>query len=317
MDLIDLFVGSEGTLAVIVDATLRVLPERPALAMALVPAPSEAVALALVGVLRRASAATWRTHDTQGIDVAAIEHLDRRCLEILREDGADRRNDITLTADAELLLLIQLELPAGTTAATAYDDIANALAPSAPDRPLTRFCRTLADHGVLDQTELAMPGDERRLRQCLALREAAPTGVNRRVGDAKRDVDPRMEKTAADMVVPFDRFGEMMAIYRDGYTRRGLDYAIWGHISDGNVHPNVIPRRYADIEAGKDAILEFGREAARLGGCPLAEHGVGRSPLKQALLRQFYGDAAIDEMRAIKRSLDPDNKLAPGVILPA
>ena len=314
MDLIDLFIGSEGTLGVIVNATLRVLPERPALTMALVPAPSEATALALVGDLRKASAATWHSRDVQGIDVAAIEHLDRRCLEMLREDGADRRNDITIHEDADLLLLIQIELPAGTTAATAYDDIANALTPSAHDRPLARFCRILATYGVLEHTELAMPGDERRLRQCLALREAAPMGVNRRVGDAKRDIDPRMEKTAADMVVPFDRFGEMMAIYRDGYARRGLDYAIWGHISDGNVHPNVIPRRYADIEAGKDAILEFGREAARLGGCPLAEHGVGRSPLKQALLRQFYGDRAIEEMRAIKRALDPDFKLAPGVI---
>jgi len=105
---------------------------------------------------------------------------------------------------------------------------------------------------------------------------AAPTGVNRRVGDAKRDIDARIEKTAADMIVPFGRLAEMMRIYRDGYQRRGLDFAIWGHISDGNLHPNVLPRSYADVTAGKDAILEFGREAARLGGCPLAEHGVGR-----------------------------------------
>ena len=116
------------------------------------------------------------------------------------------------------------------------------------------------------------------------------------------------------MIVPFDRFGEMMQIYRDGYNRRGLDFAIWGHISDGNVHPNVIPRTYDDVVAGREAILEFGRAVARLGGCPLAEHGVGRSAMKQALLRQLYGDAAIDEMRAIKRALDPDGKLAPGVI---
>jgi D-lactate dehydrogenase (cytochrome) len=76
----------------------------------------------------------------------------------------------------------------------------------------------------------------------------------------------------------------------------------------------VIPRSYADVAAGKGAILEFGREAKRLGGCPLAEHGVGRSTLKQELLEHFYGRRAIDEMRAIKAALDPDWKLAPGVI---
>ena len=47
---------------------------------------------------------------------------------------------------------------------------------------------------------------------------------------------------------------------------------------------------------------------ARLGGCPLAEHGVGRNPVKQQLLRQLYGDAGIDEMRAVKRALDPTER---------
>ncbi|MCY3729897.1 MAG: hypothetical protein OXF98_01015, partial [Rhodospirillaceae bacterium] len=48
--------------------------------------------------------------------------------------------------------------------------------------------------------------------------------------------------------------------------------AIWGHISDGNVHPNVIPATMEDVVRGKQAILECGREIVSLGGCPLAEH---------------------------------------------
>jgi D-lactate dehydrogenase (cytochrome) len=317
MDLIDLFIGSEGTLGVVVDATLKVLQAPPAMAFALIPLPAEATALALVDELRRASAATWRDRDPRGIDVAAIELLDRRCLEVLHEDGADRRHDINVPDGTDAMLIVQLELPAGETAARAYDEIAGAMGANASDVPLVRFCRLLAAHGVLDQTELALPGDTRRANQLLAFREAAPMGVNRRVGDAKRLVDGRIDKTAADMVVPFESLGQMMQIYRDGYARRGLDCAIWGHVSDGNVHPNVIPASYDDVVAGREAILEFGREAARLAGCPLAEHGVGRSSLKQALLRQFYGDAAIDEMRAIKRALDPDLKLSPGVIFTA
>jgi FAD/FMN-containing dehydrogenase len=70
----------------------------------------------------------------------------------------------------------------------------------------------------------------------------------------------------------------------------------------------------ADVEAGQAAILEFGREVVARGGSPLSEHGVGRSAIKQALLRQLYGDRGIDEMRAVKRALDPEWKLAPGVI---
>jgi D-lactate dehydrogenase (cytochrome) len=314
MDLIDLFIGSEGTLGVVVDAMVRVLPARPAVAMALVPVGAESDALALVEELRRESRATWASGDRRGIDVAAIESLDRRCLAIIREDGVARQQDVAIPHTTAVALIIQLELPAGTTSEAARDQIADARSASAPDSAMGRFCRLLDRRGLFDDTEVAMPGDVRRAEAFLAVREAAPVGVNRRAGDAKRLVDPRVEKTAADMIVPFDRFGEMSAIYRDGFERRGLDYAIWGHISDGNVHPNVIPRSYADVVAGREAILEFGREAARLGGCPLAEHGVGRSPLKQALLREFYGADAIAEMRAVKRALDPEGKLAPGVI---
>jgi D-lactate dehydrogenase (cytochrome) len=314
MDLIDLFIGAEGTLGVVVEATLRVIAAPGAVALAVVSVPGETTAMALVDQLRRTSQRTWRERDPYGIDIAAIEHLDRRCLELLRDDGADRKQDVAVALDTEVALIVQIELAAGTTAASAFDEIAAASASDGADTALRRFCRMLASHGVLDRTEMALPGQTKRAQQILAFREAAPTGVNRRVGDAKRDVDARIEKTAADMIVPFDRFGEMLDVYRAGYARRGLDYAIWGHISDGNVHPNVIPRSFDDVIAGREAILEFGREVARLGGCPLAEHGVGRSTLKQALLRQLYGDSGVEEMRAIKRALDPDWKLAPGVL---
>jgi D-lactate dehydrogenase (cytochrome) len=314
MDLIDLFIGSEGTLGVITEATLRTLPEPPALAMALVTTTSEASALAIAGELRAAAQNTWATGNKRGLDISAIEHMDRRCIDIVRDDGADRRSEVILPADADVVLFVHIELAAGSSPASLYEEVAAALGPMAPDTPMTRFCRLLDRHGVLDRTELAMPGDKARLDQLLALREAAPAGVNRRVGHAKRDIDPRIEKTAADMIVPFDSLEEMMAIYRRGYQSRGLDFAIWGHISDGNLHPNVLPRSFDDVVAGKAAILEFGREAARLGGCPLAEHGVGRNPVKQQLLEDMYGANGIAEMRAIRNALDPSGLLAPGVL---
>jgi D-lactate dehydrogenase (cytochrome) len=127
-------------------------------------------------------------------------------------------------------------------------------------------------------------------------------------------VDPRITKTAADMIVPFEKLEAILDIYDEGFRQRGLDAAVWGHISDGNLHPNVIPTSYRDVEAGKDAIRAFGRAVIRLGGSPLAEHGVGRHPVKQELLEALYGPDGIEQMRAVKRTLDPDFKLSPGVI---
>jgi D-lactate dehydrogenase (cytochrome) len=317
MDLIDLFIGSEGTLGVFVEATLGIVTPAPAVCLSLVPFADEALALRVVGELRRQSALTWHGQDPHGLDVSAIEMLDRRCLAMLHEDGSDAKHGIHLPGETAVALLVQLELPPGTTDEQAFDDVASALQPGAPDSRIGRFCRLLDEAGVLDDVEVALPGDHARAAQLFAFREAAPEAVKHRVAVAKHQVDPGIQKTAADMIVPFDRFGEMVRIYRAGFERRGLDYAIWGHVSDGNVHPNVVPRTLDDVAAGQDAILEFGREVIARGGSPLSEHGVGRSAIKQALLRQLYGERGLAEMVAVKAALDPEWKLAPGVLFPA
>jgi D-lactate dehydrogenase (cytochrome) len=316
MDLIDLFIGCEGTLGVITEVTLRVLPERPAFCLAFVPFPDRAVSLAFVRRLRETAKSTWRTRDPHGIDVSAIEHMDARCLALLREDGIDRLHGVNVPADTAIALLVTLELPASTTSAQAFEEIGSARDPNAPDTALVRFCRALDDAGVLDRVEIAVPGDRARASHLLAVREAVPAAVNQRVGLAKQTIDPRIEKTAADMIVAFDALDALLERYDEGFARRGLDAAVWGHISDGNVHPNVIPRSFADVESGKAAILEFGREVMRLGGSPLAEHGVGRNAVKQQLLVELYGTAGVDDMRRVKRAIDPAWKLAPGVLFP-
>ena len=314
MDLIDLFIGSEGTLGVVTEAALRVLPVRPAMCLAFVPFPARLSALAFVRQLRGLARDTWRTKDPHGIDVSAIEHMDARCLELLREDGVDVVNGVNIPTGSEMALLVTLELPADTTAERAFEEIGAAREATGPDGPLRRFCRLLDAAGVLDDVEVAVPGDLARAAQLLAVREAVPAAVNQRVGRTKQALDSRIEKTAADMIVPFDRLEELLTIYETGFGSRGLDAAIWGHISDGNLHPNVIPRSYDDVKAGKAAILEFGREAMRLGGAPLAEHGVGRNSVKQQLLELLYGKKGVDEMRAVKSAIDPEWKLAPGVL---
>ncbi len=316
LDLIDLFIGSEGTLGVVTSVTLDVLEHRPEVCLIQVTLDDEARAVTLASCLRNASVETRRTGDPHGLDVIAIEHMDRRCLQLLREEGADRRTRVTIPDTAGVVLLAQVELPDETATARIHEDVGLAASPEAPDTPIVRLCRLLADRGLLEATELAAPGDHRRLAELLAFREAVPEAVNRRIGIAKRTVDDTIEKTAADMIVPYPRFADSLSLFRDAFESCGLDYAIWGHISDANMHPNVIPRTAKDVRLGKEAILACGREVIHWGGCPLAEHGVGRNPIKQALLRQLHGDTGIAEMRAIKHALDPAGKLAPGVLFP-
>ena len=317
LDLVDLFVGSEGTLGVVTSVTLDVLPRRPELCVVLIALDNEEQATSLAGRLRDVSMDTRHRRDPAGLDVAAIEYLDRRSIELARAAGAGRRTQAPIPETTGAVLLLQIELPSGATAGEVHEQIRLAAEASPPAGPIVHLCRLLEAEGLLDRTQLAAPGETARASELLALREAVPEAVNRQVAVAKRTVDGTIEKTAADMIVPFPKLADCVRLFRAAFESRGLDHAVWGHLSDANLHPNVIPRSADDVRAGKEAILACGREVIRLGGSPLAEHGVGRNPIKQALLRLLHGAAGIEQMRAVKRALDPENKLAPGVLFPA
>lgn len=316
MDLVDLFIGSEGTLGVIAEVVFRTAPAPAARCHALVPVADEEAGIRLVADLRAAAQQTWRSRDPLGIDLAAIEHIDARSIAVIREDGIDRKLDITLPTGTGVVLLVELELSGAAASADLWQQLETARDAAADDSPMRRFCAVLDRHGALDDAEIALPGNHARAAAFVELREAVPAGVNRRVALAQQQIDARIYKTAADMIVPFDRFAEMMRVCRQLFAERNLDLAVWGHVSDGNVHPNVMPRSADDVRMGQEAILALGDAVIAMGGSPLAEHGVGRNPIKQELLRRLYGSEGIDAMRAVKRSLDPHGVLAPGVVFP-
>jgi len=219
-------------------------------------------------------------------------------LELLREDGLDREHGVPLPPDARAALLFAVESehgPLDDDTAARVDDL----------------CGT----GVVGPTLVALPGDERRAGALLAMREGVPLAVNRRIKAAQRD-HPSVHKVAGDVIVPMDGLAGAMAFYRAAFARRGLDHALWGHVSDGNIHANAIPRTGADVHAGEAAVAEIGEAVLAMGGCPMSEHGVGRDPVKQALLRRLYGDDGIAQMRATRQALDPAGKLSPGVLFP-
>jgi D-lactate dehydrogenase (cytochrome) len=282
MDLIDLFIGSEGTLGVIVEATLRVIP-RPRRAVALIRCGEDSQAIAVTSQLRGETS------------VSAIEYMDARALRAVADETFSRAG-VPRPSGQAVMLMAQIEI--GADEAEIFD----------------RLQTVLDSCGVADEAIVTAPDDERGAQRLFELREAVPASVNALVAAAKARAHPDIEKTAGDMVVPFARLADSLALYRQAFESRGLDYAIWGHVSDGNLHPNLIPRSYEDMTRGREALVEIARGVIDMGGAPLAEHGVGRSAVKQRLLRELYGDEGIEQMRAVKRALDPTWKLSPGVL---
>jgi FAD/FMN-containing dehydrogenase len=91
-------------------------------------------------------------------------------------------------------------------------------------------------------------------------------------------------------------------------AERGSRLFLFGHLAEGNVHANVLGDGEHD-ESLDDAML---RLVASLGGSISAEHGVGTAKVKWMELTRDATDRAA--MAAVKRALDPEGLLNPGVL---
>jgi D-lactate dehydrogenase (cytochrome) len=317
LDFVDLFVGSEGTLGLITEVTVDLVAAPPAVMTGLVFPEGLDAAVAIAADLRQAALSARRSGDRAGPDVRAIELVDSRALELLRLHGDARKLRVSIPDGAGAGLLFEIELPERLGNDEAQSLLAAFLEEGGgvPDGPLERLLRVLARHGVLLSLDLAFPEDGARREALHEFREAVPKRVNEILASRRLD-DPAARKIGGDLIVPFERVGEMLHLYEDGFSRRGLEFAIWGHVSDGNLHPNAMPRTSGEARLAVEALLEFADEAARRGGAPLSEHGVGKSAVKQEMLRRFLGEDAVASMRTIKAALDPEWRFAPGVLFP-
>ena len=313
-DPIDLFIGAEGTLGIISQVEVR-LVRRPAVMTGLVFARTVKQALALTASLRERSLASRARPGVGGLDVRSIEYFDRRSLSLLRE--ADKLSQLAFDVpeDAAACLLFEQELASDQASS---DDIVERLAAAHEGQktegdPVGELMAVLMEHDLVERTEMALPTDTRRKRQLAEVREAIPLCVSDWLKERQKS-QPAVHKTAGDMIVPFERFEEMLGAYYDAMGAEGVDVVVFGHISDGNVHPNTLPRDEGEMRRAKRALLELAAKAKAMGGCPLSEHGVGKHPLKKQMLSEFWGPEVMAEMRAIKSAFDPGWTLANGVL---
>jgi FAD/FMN-containing dehydrogenase len=115
-----------------------------------------------------------------------------------------------------------------------------------------------------------------------------------------------------DVAVPVGRLAAYVRDVRLAIAEVAPDASVYlyGHIGDGNLHVNVVGPP-PDDESVDGAILSL---AISMGGTISAEHGIGVA--KVGWLAADRGAADVAAMRAIKRALDPENVLNPGVLFP-
>jgi D-lactate dehydrogenase (cytochrome) len=289
MDAIDLFIGSEGTLGVIVEVELKLLKKPEGLLSGVVFFKSEAELLAFVKEAREQSLASRGSSPTVREGVSIFNNiLDARALEYFDEESLRflRQRYETIPPEAIGAIFFEQE-----TTSSSEDSLMNEW--------LTLLDRhdALADVSWFATNE----SDQAKLRE---FRHTLPVLMNEWFAHHNQ------RKVSTDMAVPDEAFAGMLRFYQDSLRGGNLRYTIFGHIGDNHVHVNILPRNDDEAVKAREIYAAFIRRAVDVGGTISAEHGIGK--LKREYLLELYGEQHLREMAALKQAFDPAGILGRG-----
>ena len=118
-----------------------------------------------------------------------------------------------------------------------------------------------------------------------------------------------------DVVVPVDKIAEFLGFIHDTGVENDVLIRSFGHAGDGNLHiyccGNDIERE-AFLEKSTRVMHAAYAKCNELGGQVSGEHGIGHA--KKEYLRESVGDTAFSLMSSIKQAFDPKGILNPGKV---
>jgi FAD/FMN-containing dehydrogenase len=283
LDLRQLFIGSEGTLGVITEATLK---------LARLPGKTTVMLLGVEDVA--AVLALFREARQAPFTLSAYEFFSQRCLDRLL---SHRKLRPPIAEPCPYYVLVEAE---GEGEAEA--DGARLLATIEP------WITRVFESGLAKDGTIAQHGSQ--AKELWALREGISESLSATGLPHKNDI--------ALPIAALDAFcKDLDGLFASRYP--GWEICLFGHVGDGNLHINVMKpeamERAEFFAKTKEADRDLFALVKQHRGSISAEHGIGL--LKKAFLSYSRSEAELAVMRGVKRTLDPNGILNPGKILDA
>jgi len=267
-DLTRLLIGSEGTLAVITELTLRVfgIPEKMAAAIVRFPTLADGVSAA-TAIVR------------SGISIARCEFLDAKCIK-----NVNAHDDLNLSEMPTLFFEFH-----GSPQGVAED---------------AQSVKEIVEE--FDGSDFEWTTDEGARRKLWQARHNAYwAGIASHPG--KRAV-------STDAAVPLSKLSDAVQTAEKILSKHPYPFSILGHVADANFHCFIVtdPTKPEELEDVRHITHEITMKMIEMGGTCTGEHGIGSGKI-QALIEET-GAPAVNIMRLIKQTLDPNNILNPGKV---
>ncbi len=278
-DLIDILVGSEGTLALIVGVTVKLTPVASA-------------TTGILGAFATLDSAVNAAVRARAAGAVACELLDQTFLEVAASGaGAHVQSLALIPPGTEAVLITEAEGANEEEAGVLSDELAKAFRLAG-----STFTKTAID-----------PAEQHEIWE---LRHAASPIL------AKLDPSLKSMQFIEDGAVPLHHLAEYVRSVRAALAKRGMRGVIFGHAGDAHVHVNpLIDVTSEGWRSNVESLLEeIVSLTARLGGTLAGEHGDGR--LRTPQLARVWSAAATEAFAAIKLAFDPAGILNPGVKVP-
>lgn len=282
MDPIDLFIGSEGTLGIISEIKVRLLPATEKLLSCVVFFDNEMNALSFISKARELSCQARDIHQDKIIDALALEYFDEGALKFLSKDFQ--------------------QIPVDSQAAIWFEQEINK---ENEDSVFEKWMELISEFGGNEESAwfALSEKDKANIKE---FRHAVSWKINEYMAEKG------FRKLGTDVAVPTEKFEELYYFAKKEVTDAGLRFVNYGHFGDAHMHLNMLPVSEQQFELGKKLYGVICKKAIELGGTVSAEHGIGKN--KTNYLLEMYGEKNVKKMAGIKKKLDSNLILGIGNI---
>lgn len=274
----DLIVGSEGTLAIITELTLKIIPNPKHTVSLIVPFESLDDCISTVPKLFQ-----------KNLNPQAIEFMERDIViaseKYIGKETFPKKLD---GVDAGAYLLITFD---GDD-----EDII--------DNTLEQAAEVLVENGAIDVLVADTPN---KIKDAWAARSSFLEAIE----SQHKLLDE------CDVVVPVTRIADYINFVNKESESYMFDVQSFGHAGDGNLHIYTLSNEEDKLDQFKEEVDKFMsiiyKKAYEMGGKISGEHGIGFG--KKKYLKDFEGGVNIELMRGIKKAFDPNMILNPDKVM--